>query len=213
MKTEELILNLSKNLSPVKKISSLKSSYLILIFIFSILSTILVYFFSSHFKFIHIPIFPHEIFLFLTISFFSIFHLIENSYPTKKNLNFNILFFLILVYPFFLLIRNFFAHENRIEFEYHNCVTDFYIIYIFLFFINTFFLTKRFPIHFLKVSLISSILEFSVSSICLLLLCSNEEVKHLFKTHFLIGILSMIFSTNFKYIFLRFYFKKKLSFN
>ncbi len=187
MKTDDLILELTRNLKPVKKINSVPITRLISFSCISILTFLAFYFLSEKFHKIHFPVFIHETFILFFIFLISFDFSIKLTSPVRnlknKFASILILYSLLcmsLVFRYFFQIQN----DNR-SYEYHSCGIHFASLSLIGVCVLGILLFNRFYGENENLNFYTSTAIVSISAFSTLFLCPDETPHHLFFYHLL----------------------------
>ncbi len=187
MKTENLIKELSSNLSPVKRIYPAYITFTIwILFSFSFL-LFFIWSRSDNFQNLYIPQYLYELIPIILCILLSAFAAIYYSIPgnrVKKNLNYLTVLFL-LVWVLLLGLRYSVNSQTSIDkiFHYHSCFKDIFLMSLPTSVVLIYIMNRRFPIQkqWTGFWILAASASASVTGVAFL--CPNEMPSHLLVVH------------------------------
>ncbi len=187
MKTENLINELSSNLSPVKRIYPVYITFIgWILFSFSFL-LFFIWNRSDNFQNIYIPQYLYELIPIILCVFLSAFAAIYYSIPgnrVKRNLNYLTVLFL-LIWVLLLGLRYSFGitTSNDKIFKYHDCYKDIILMSLPSCTVLMYIVNRRMPFQKKWTGFWILAASASASVISVAFLCPNEMPSHLFVVH------------------------------
>jgi hypothetical protein len=187
MKTENLIKELSSNLSPVKRIYPVYITFIIWILFSFCFLVFFIWSRSNNFQNLYIPQYLYELIPIILCVFLSAFAAMYYSIPgnrVKKNFNY-ITVSLLFIWILLLVLRYSFNSQTSMDkiFNYHSCFKDIFLMSLPSGAVLIYIINRRMPIQKRWTGFWILSASSSTSAVSVAFLCSNEIPSHILVVH------------------------------